>query len=77
MAKWGMVIDLDKCTACQACVVACQAENNIPNSDPDTAALGRNIHWLEIIPFVEEEYPHISMRFLPPSLYALRKSALY
>lgn len=65
MAKWGMVIDLDKCTACQACVVACQAENNIPNSDPENAATGRNIHWMEMIPFIEEEYPHLRMRLLP------------
>ena len=65
MAKWGMVIDLDRCTACQACVVACKAENNVPFVEPDQAAMGRSIHWIEIVSFLEGEYPHIRARFLP------------
>ena len=44
--KWGMVIDLDKCTGCQACVVACQSENNIPINDEELFNQNRAIEWI-------------------------------
>jgi molybdopterin-containing oxidoreductase family iron-sulfur binding subunit len=60
-----MVIDLDKCTGCGACVVACKAENNIPSPDPKQAALGRSISWMELLVVVEGDYPHLKVRYLP------------
>jgi len=65
MPRWGMIIDLAKCTACQACVVACQTENNIPCVEPEEAALGRILSWLSVLPEVRGEYPRVSMRLLP------------
>ncbi|MFQ5723011.1 MAG: 4Fe-4S dicluster domain-containing protein [Terriglobia bacterium] len=65
MARWGMVIDLAKCTACQACVVACQTENNVPCVEPEQAALGRIISWMSVLPELQGEYPRLSMRLLP------------
>ena len=64
-ARWGMVIDLDRCTACQACVTACQVENNVPPPTPEAAAIGRAIHWMDVIPYQEGEYPHVRLRLLP------------
>ncbi len=60
-----MVVDLDRCTACQACVVACKAENNVPIVSPAQAAMGRSVHWIQIVSFLEGEYPHIRTRFVP------------
>jgi molybdopterin-containing oxidoreductase family iron-sulfur binding subunit len=60
-----MVIDLDKCTGCQACVVACKAENNIPNGSPGEARKGRSIAWIEVVTATEGEYPHLRTRFIP------------
>lgn len=50
MARWGLVIDLDRCTGCQACVVACKQENNVPFSTPETSSEGRLMSWIQLVP---------------------------
>lgn len=55
MARYGMVIELDKCTGCRACMEACKVENNTP----------QNIFWMHLFRFEEGEYPNVRDRFLP------------
>jgi len=62
---WGMVIDIDRCTGCQACVVACRQENNVPFAEPEESKRDRSIFWMQLLRMYEGEYPDVRGTFIP------------
>lgn len=60
-----MVVDLDRCTGCQACVVACQAENNVPLNMPREFRQRRAMEWIRVERYWEGEFPQGRARFIP------------
>ncbi len=63
--KWGMAIDMDICTGCNACVAACAMENNIPFVGEEDAGYGRAMHWIRVERLWEGEYPEVKTDFQP------------
>jgi anaerobic selenocysteine-containing dehydrogenase/Fe-S-cluster-containing dehydrogenase component len=63
--RWGMAVDVDACVGCQACVVACQAENNVPIVGKAQEAYGRQVQWLRVERWAEGSADHPMNMHLP------------
>ena len=60
-----MAVDIDKCTGCQACVLACQVENNVPLNTQDRFERNRVMAWIRVERYWEGEFPDVKARFIP------------
>jgi len=62
---WGMAIDTSVCIGCNACVVSCQSENNVPVVGPEEIARGRDMHWLRVDFYQQDEIEELRGGFQP------------
>ena len=65
MTRWGMVIDLDRCTGCGGCIASCHQENNLVASGAEESARDRGFHWLRLLREVSGSEREVKVRFLP------------
>jgi molybdopterin-containing oxidoreductase family iron-sulfur binding subunit len=64
-----MVVDLDRCTGCAACVAACKVENNIPEVSPEEARIGRVMNWIRVARREEDEGDRATVSVYPALCY--------